>query len=161
MMYIHNINIFNRYLETDLRMFIPYSAGTDIKKEESQYGKINRQNRNHHRGRDRHRTSDGTGFADEGARVICGDINESELNETVSAIRKNGGEAEAFHLDVSDEENVKSFADGIQQKYGTIDILFNNAGVDQEGGKFMNTRSTCLTGSSPSICAAHFFAANT
>ncbi|ABS76013.1 SDR family oxidoreductase [Bacillus velezensis] len=74
-------------------------------------------------------------FADEGARVICGDINESELNETVSAIRKNGGEAEAFHLDVSNEENVKSFADGIQQKYGTIDILFNNAGVDQEGGK--------------------------
>lgn len=74
-------------------------------------------------------------FADEGARVICGDINESELNETVRAITKNGGEAEAFHLDVSDEENVKSFADGIQQKYGTIDILFNNAGVDQEGGK--------------------------
>lgn len=48
---------------------------------------------------------------------------------------KNGGQAESFHLDVSDENSVKAFADQIKDACGTIDILFNNAGVDQEGGK--------------------------
>ncbi len=32
MMYIHNINIFNRYLETDRRMFIPLFSGNRYKK---------------------------------------------------------------------------------------------------------------------------------
>ena len=40
MMYIHNINIFNRYLETDRRMFIPYSAGTDIKRRNRNMGRL-------------------------------------------------------------------------------------------------------------------------
>ncbi|MEC1645989.1 SDR family oxidoreductase [Bacillus halotolerans] len=74
-------------------------------------------------------------FANEGARVIVGGMNEDQMKETVEAIRQNGGQAEAFHLDVSDEENVKQFADQLKDAYGTIDILFNNAGVDQEGGK--------------------------
>ncbi|MGR0119328.1 SDR family oxidoreductase [Bacillus halotolerans] len=74
-------------------------------------------------------------FANEGARVIVGDMNEDQMKETVKAIRQNGGQAEAFHLDVSDEENVKQFADQLKDAYGKIDILFNNAGVDQEGGK--------------------------
>ena len=98
MMYIHNINIFNRYLETDLRMFIPYSAGTDIKR------------RNRNMGRLTDKTAIITGaatgigqatariFADEGARVICGDINESELNETVNAIRKTAEKQKPFTL---------------------------------------------------------------
>ncbi|ARB39148.1 SDR family oxidoreductase [Bacillus subtilis] len=74
-------------------------------------------------------------FANEGARVIIGDINKDQMEETVDAIRKNGGQAESFHLDVSDENSVKAFADQIKDACGTIDILFNNAGVDQEGGK--------------------------
>ncbi|MCY8203555.1 SDR family oxidoreductase [Bacillus sp. N12A5] len=74
-------------------------------------------------------------FANEGARVMIGDINEGQMKETVEAIRKNGGEADAFPLDVSDENSVKAFADHIKDACGTIDILFNNAGVDQEGGK--------------------------
>ncbi|WP_406589470.1 SDR family oxidoreductase [Bacillus atrophaeus] len=74
-------------------------------------------------------------FANEGAHVICADINEDQMKETAESIRKNGGQAEAFHLDVSDEDNVKSFAKQMKDTFGTIDILFNNAGVDQEGGK--------------------------
>ncbi len=69
------------------------------------------------------------------ARVMIGDINTDQMEETVDAIRKNGGQAESFHLDVSDENSVKAFADQIKDACGTIDILFNNAGVDQEGGK--------------------------
>ncbi|MEC1650295.1 SDR family oxidoreductase [Bacillus vallismortis] len=74
-------------------------------------------------------------FANEGARVIIGDINADQMEETVEAIRQKGGQADAFHLDVSDENSVKAFADQIKDACDTIDILFNNAGVDQEGGK--------------------------
>ncbi|MEG7336127.1 SDR family oxidoreductase [Bacillus sp. 0102A] len=74
-------------------------------------------------------------FANEGARVIIGDINTDQIKETVEAIRQNGGQADAIHLDVSNENSVKAFADQMKETCGTIDILFNNAGVDQEGGK--------------------------
>ncbi|MBU2659413.1 SDR family oxidoreductase [Bacillus cabrialesii] len=74
-------------------------------------------------------------FTNEGARVMIGDINTDQMKETVEAIRQNGGQADAFHLDVSDENSVKAFADQMKEACGTIDILFNNAGVDQEGGK--------------------------
>ncbi|MCM3597578.1 SDR family oxidoreductase [Metabacillus idriensis] len=74
-------------------------------------------------------------FANEGATVICADIKEDQLHETVEAIRSIGGQAEAYYLDVAEEESVVSFAEKIKQAYGKIDILFNNAGVDQQGGK--------------------------
>ncbi|PPA69310.1 SDR family oxidoreductase [Jeotgalibacillus proteolyticus] len=74
-------------------------------------------------------------FAREGARVICADIKEDDLNKTVESIRSEGGEAEAYFVDVSKEDSVTSFADALKETYGTIDILFNNAGVDEQGGK--------------------------
>ncbi|MCA0149391.1 MULTISPECIES: SDR family oxidoreductase [Rossellomorea] len=74
-------------------------------------------------------------FAREGATVVCADINEKEMNKTVDGIRSDGGKAEAFHLDVSSEESVTSLAEKIKEKFGVIDVLFNNAGVDEQGGK--------------------------
>ncbi|WP_338778389.1 SDR family oxidoreductase [Metabacillus sp. FJAT-52054] len=74
-------------------------------------------------------------FAREGAKVICADINEAEMKKTVEKIKENGGQAEAAYLDVSSEDSVVDFAEKIKESYGTIDILFNNAGVDQQGGK--------------------------
>lgn len=74
-------------------------------------------------------------FAYEGATVICADVKEREVRETVEAIQSEGGKAESFQLDVSSEESVKFFASELKKKYGTIDVLFNNAGVDEQGGK--------------------------
>ncbi|AZB44397.1 SDR family oxidoreductase [Bacillus sp. FJAT-42376] len=74
-------------------------------------------------------------FAREGAKVICADINKDEMQKTVDKINKDGGQAEAVYLDVSSEESVIDFAGKLKEAYGTIDILFNNAGVDQQGGK--------------------------
>jgi len=74
-------------------------------------------------------------FAQEGATVICADINTDELKETVDTIGQDGGQAESHQLDISDEQAVRNFADVIRQKHGHIDILFNNAGIDKEGGK--------------------------
>ncbi|MCR8849846.1 SDR family oxidoreductase [Rossellomorea sp. SC111] len=74
-------------------------------------------------------------FAHEGATVVCADVNEEEMNKTVDAIKDEGGNAVAFQLDVSSEESVTSFAEEIKKKFGMIDVLFNNAGVDEQGGK--------------------------
>lgn len=74
-------------------------------------------------------------FAAEGARVILADVDEKQVNKTAENIRKEGGNAEAYHLDVSSEEGVKAFARHLEESYGTIDVLFNNAGVDEQGGK--------------------------
>ncbi|MGR9047630.1 SDR family oxidoreductase [Halobacillus faecis] len=74
-------------------------------------------------------------FASEGAKVVCGDINVEEVQKTVDEVKSKGGKAEAVELDVSDVDSVQKFANYIKEHYGKVDILFNNAGVDQEGGK--------------------------
>ncbi|MYL21661.1 SDR family oxidoreductase [Halobacillus litoralis] len=74
-------------------------------------------------------------FAQEGARVICADVDEDDVRETVEEIKNNGGQAESYALDVSEQESVRVFANYVEETYGTIDVLFNNAGVDEEGGK--------------------------
>lgn len=74
-------------------------------------------------------------FSEEGATVICADVDQEGIENTVAEIEDNGGKAEAYYLDVSSVDSVQSFADQMKEKYKKIDILFNNAGVDQEGGK--------------------------
>ncbi|MDN4527727.1 SDR family oxidoreductase [Fictibacillus fluitans] len=74
-------------------------------------------------------------FAKEGATVICADINDDDNHKTVEEIKQAGGTAEACHVDVSSEESVVEFANYLKEKYNHIDVLFNNAGVDAEGGK--------------------------
>ena len=71
-------------------------------------------------------------FAKQGAQVIVADINEAGLNETVDIIKSEGGKADGFKLDVSDEESVKDFVQNVVDKYGRIDVLVNNAGISQK-----------------------------
>ncbi|MCT4781029.1 SDR family oxidoreductase, partial [Exiguobacterium antarcticum] len=54
---------------------------------------------------------------------------------TVKQIEQAGGKAEAVHVDVSQVDSVKQLAGHLQSTYGTVDVLFNNAGIDQQGGK--------------------------
>lgn len=74
-------------------------------------------------------------FAAEGALVLCADVEADGLAETGRAISEAGGQAETFELDVSSEQNVQTFAETVRERHGRVDVLFNNAGVDQEGGK--------------------------
>ncbi|RUS46310.1 SDR family NAD(P)-dependent oxidoreductase [Cohnella sp. AR92] len=68
-------------------------------------------------------------FANEGAKLVVTDINEAGAAETVELIRKNGGEAIAFRHDVSSEDDWKRVVQEAVEAYGTIDVLFNNAGI--------------------------------
>ncbi|MDR1876219.1 MAG: glucose 1-dehydrogenase [Flavobacteriaceae bacterium] len=68
-------------------------------------------------------------YAKEGAKVVVSDIVVERGEETVNLIKKDGGEAIFVKVDASsavDNENlVKKTAD----KYGRLDIAFNNAGI--------------------------------
>lgn len=74
-------------------------------------------------------------FAEEGATVLVADIKKNEMMDLIESIQSVGGKAEAYEIDVSDENSVKLFADQVKDSYGKLDVLFNNAGIDQEGGK--------------------------
>ena len=73
-------------------------------------------------------------LAQEGAHVLALDISD-ELEKTVDDINQEGGKATAYKVDISQDQQVKDFADKVKQDYGHIDIIFNNAGVDNGAGR--------------------------
>lgn len=68
-------------------------------------------------------------LAAENAKVALIDINETSGEEAVSEIEKKGGEAAFFHCDVTSNADCEKTVTRIYEKFGRIDILFNNAGV--------------------------------
>ena len=69
-------------------------------------------------------------FAEEGARVTCVDINGESLADTVRGI---GSAAFAVTADISDAAQVKAYTDGTVERWGALDVVFNNAGVNLPG----------------------------
>ncbi|MBR8068535.1 SDR family oxidoreductase [Burkholderia cenocepacia] len=53
---------------------------------------------------------------------------EASLSETQDAIRAVGGDAQVFPVDVTDEASVDHAFAQIAQRFGRLDVLFNNAG---------------------------------
>ena len=70
-------------------------------------------------------------FAREGAKVVISGRREKEGQEAARAIRAEGGEIHFVQADVSREDDVKRMVAETVQKYGRLDIAFNNAGVEQ------------------------------
>jgi NAD(P)-dependent dehydrogenase (short-subunit alcohol dehydrogenase family) len=68
-------------------------------------------------------------FAAEGAKVAIIDINGAAAEETAAAIRAEGGIAEAFVADVSDEAAVAKAVEGASAAFGPVTVLFNHAGT--------------------------------
>lgn len=68
-------------------------------------------------------------FAQEGALVAVTDINKELGVKTVEEIKRSGGKAQFWKLDVSVEKEVESVFRDVAQTFGKIDILVNNAGV--------------------------------
>src|SRR5215469_8276392 len=68
-------------------------------------------------------------FAREGARVAAVDVNGDGVEEVVREIKKEGGEARAWRLDVSDANAIVETIDAIAKHFGGIDVLVNNAGI--------------------------------
>jgi NAD(P)-dependent dehydrogenase (short-subunit alcohol dehydrogenase family) len=72
-------------------------------------------------------------FAKEGAKVVVADIDETKGKETVDAILKAGGEATFVKTDVSKALDVQNLVKVTVQKYGRLDVLANNAGINPTG----------------------------
>lgn len=68
-------------------------------------------------------------FAAQGAAVIIGDLSEAQLQKAHSTLAQAGLVADGILCDVTQEEQIKQAFDFIMQKYGRLDVLVNNAGL--------------------------------
>src|SRR5262245_18766087 len=65
------------------------------------------------------------GFAREGGKVSLPDI--ASADQVVTAIQDMRGTAITTKCDVSDEQSVKALVDETAKRFGTVDVLINNA----------------------------------
>lgn len=68
-------------------------------------------------------------FAREGAKVAVTDILDDEARQLVEEIQANGGQADFWHMDTSSEEDVSRTFQSIEERFGAVEILVNNAGI--------------------------------
>ncbi len=68
-------------------------------------------------------------FAREGARIAAVDAVEDTVRATVEAIEADGGEAMALVANVREADEVRWAVEKTVQQWGTMDVLFNNAGI--------------------------------
>ncbi len=70
-------------------------------------------------------------FAREGASVVIGDVATEAGTATAATIAGNGGQAIFVHCDVRYEAEVAQLVSAAEEHFGRLDILFNNAGIEQ------------------------------
>ena len=70
-------------------------------------------------------------FAREGAAVAVGDVAVDGARETAGAIEAAGGRALAVRCDVTRSEDVEAAIDAAVQRFGCLNLAFNNAGIEQ------------------------------
>lgn len=69
-------------------------------------------------------------FAKEGAKVVFSGRREVEGNETLNQVRAVGGDGLFVRSDVSKSADVESLVKKTVERYGRLDIAFNNAGIE-------------------------------
>jgi NAD(P)-dependent dehydrogenase (short-subunit alcohol dehydrogenase family) len=69
-------------------------------------------------------------FAREGARVLCVDADIARAQETVQSIQQEGGMAQGFAADVTRAAECRAMVDEAVSRWGGLDILHNNVGVE-------------------------------
>ena len=71
-------------------------------------------------------------FAQEGARVfLVGNSDQAALDDALRELRAAGAEVAGGLFDVGDVASVRALGNEIQQAFGTLDVVVNNAGVVQ------------------------------
>lgn len=72
-------------------------------------------------------------FAKEGVKVVVAEIDSKEGKETVDLIKAAEGEAFFIQVDITRTDDAKKMIDSAIEKYGRLDVLFNNAGIELTG----------------------------
>jgi len=78
-------------------------------------------------------------FAQEGAAIVAVDVNAGGAETTANEIREAGGVALAIAGDVSREADVQRIVAGTIERFGRIDILHNNVGIEIPGDPVSTT----------------------
>lgn len=73
-------------------------------------------------------------YAREGGRVACVDINPDAAATTAAHIAGEGGEALALCADVTDAASIAAAVGAVMDRWGRIDVLHNNVGINLPGG---------------------------
>ena len=68
-------------------------------------------------------------FAEEGANIVCMDVNDADNEATALKCQEFGVEALALHCDVTDAQNIKDIVQSVMDKWGRIDVLIASAGI--------------------------------
>lgn len=68
-------------------------------------------------------------FAKEGGAVTLADLNEAGLEEVQQQIKKDGGQVLVVKTDVADVEACQKMVDLTVERFGRLDVIFNNAGI--------------------------------
>ena len=68
-------------------------------------------------------------FASQGANVVLCDVDEREGEKTVKSITESGGTAEFMQCDVTNESDWERVINTTTNKFGSLDVLVNNAGL--------------------------------
>ena len=71
-------------------------------------------------------------FAAEGATVIIWDLNTDKGTETVKEITENGGKVSFAKVNTSVYAEVEAATKDVVEKFGTLDIIINNAGITRD-----------------------------
>jgi len=71
-------------------------------------------------------------FAREGAQVLIADVNGEGGAETVHLIEQEGYSAQYITADVTSAAEVETMVDAIMQRFGSLDVAVNNAGIGGE-----------------------------
>jgi NAD(P)-dependent dehydrogenase (short-subunit alcohol dehydrogenase family) len=68
-------------------------------------------------------------FAQEGAKVVAGDMNLPAVEAVAEAVRQAGGEMHAVKTNIAVREEAEALIDEAITRHGQLDILVNNAGI--------------------------------
>ena len=72
-------------------------------------------------------------LAEEGGSVLCADVNADSAAATAEVITADGGVASSLSADVADPRAVDAMIASAVERYGPLDVLVNNAGVNLPG----------------------------
>jgi 3-oxoacyl-[acyl-carrier protein] reductase len=78
-------------------------------------------------------------FAREGARVVVSDVRAQAARESADLLRAEGADAECVVADVTRWEQCESMVQAAVDRFGRIDVLFNNAGMPMAFTPFEET----------------------
>lgn len=78
-------------------------------------------------------------FAREGAKVVAADVSVEGGEETISMIKKTGGEAIFVKTNVANAAEVEALVNAAVSTYGRLDCAYNNAGISGKSQTIVDT----------------------